>query len=208
MGALKDLPIERWINKHNCKIFVESGLGYGTGIMRAISPEFPFELLISIEIDKQTVEHLSQTFRFDTRVRLFNAIGVDGLQSILPQLPLNVPVFFWLDSHFLHSDVIPINGEMTKHSDGEPDIRLPLLKELELVKSLRIDKGAKDVIVCDDLMLYDNRDIYDDNVARLGENAVPEEYRNHLPRFLELFQKTHKSYINKAAQGTLILEPL
>lgn len=207
MGALKDLNILPYIHKHKTKIFMETGLGFGTGVMRAMSPEFGFEAIVSIELDKEIVQHLSKTFRFDNRIRLFNEESSAGLKRILPAFKSGYPIFFFLDAHFLRSDVVPLTGPMTSHSDGYVDIRLPVWEEMKVIKELRIDKGEKDVIVIDDIMLYDNRDIYDDRVSRLEPGSCPDEQRKYLDKILDLTSASHKSKLIKEAQGTLILEP-
>lgn len=207
MGALKDLQILPLIHKHKTRLYFETGLGFGTGIIRAMQPEFGFDLLVSVEINPELVELESKFFRFDTRIKLFNSTSVEGLENLLPQIRLDYPIFFFLDAHFQSSDVVAVGGKQTKHSDGEDDIRLPLWNELQIIKKLRTDKGAKDVLCIDDLFLYSRETYFEDKVERLGPGAVPDYQRDWMPKFIELFDKTHKSKIVKEAQGTLILEP-
>lgn len=207
MSALRDLNILPYIHKNNTKIYLETGLGFGTGIIRAMQPEFGFQLLISVEINPDLVELESKFFRFDTRIHLINDNSVDGLKGVLPQLNPAIPIFFFLDAHFQNSDVIPVGGKQVSHSTGEEDIRLPLWNELKLIKELRTNRGCRDVIVCDDIFLYDRQDRYDDKVARLGEGAVPDYQRDYLPKFIELYKDTHNSILITSAQGFLVLEP-
>lgn len=207
MGALRDLNILPLIHKHFTKVYLETGLGFGTGLMRACQPEFGFNTLISIELNKELVDISLNFFRHDSRITFFQGLSVAGLKCLLPQIPLKMPIFAFLDAHFLASDVTAPKQVATKHSDGEDNIRLPLWEELKLWKELRIDKGARDVIVCDDIFLYDMKDRYEDNITRLGPGAVPDAQRNYLPKFIELFKETHVSKIITEAQGTLILQP-
>lgn len=207
MSALRDIQIIPWIFKYNTRIFFETGTGLGSGLMRMIQPEYGQELLISCDIDKELAEHSQRTFSFDTRVLIINDEGPNVLRNILPKIPLNKPIFFWLDSHFANSDYNLGHKPLVPHSEGDADIRLPALHEFKIIKELRIDKGAKDFMLLDDAMLYDEKDRYEDCVARLGENAVPSEYRKILDKTVELFKETHTAQVITIAQGFLALHP-
>ena len=67
--------------------------------------------------------------------------------------------------------------------------------------------NAKDFMLLDDAMLYDEKDRYEDCVARLGPNAVPSEYRKILDKTIELFKDTHTPQVITIAQGFLALHP-
>ncbi len=207
MSALRDLNILPLIHKHNTKIYVETGLGFGTGIIRAMQPEFGFELLISIELNQELVDLESKFFRFDSRIKLFQGLSVDGLRQIVPQIGLQHPILFFLDAHFQNSDVIPPGGNYVSHSNGDEDVRLPLWSELKLIKELRTDKGAKDILIADDVFLYSRDNIFEDKVERLGPGAVPDYQRDYLPKFIELYKDTHHAKVITEAQGFLILSP-
>jgi hypothetical protein len=207
MSALRDIQTIPWIFKYNTRIFFETGTGLGSGLMRMIQPEYGQNLLISCDIDKDLAEHSARTFSFDTRVNIFNEEGPTLLRALLPRIPLDSPIFFWLDSHFANSDYNLGHKPLTKHSDGDPDVRLPALNELKIIKELRTDKGAKDFILLDDAMLYDELDRYEDSVSRLGKDAVPDEYRKILNRSIEMFKDTHTAQVITIAQGFLALHP-
>ncbi len=208
MGALKDLNIIHYIHKYNTKIYFETGLGMCSGIFRSMQPEFGFQHIFSVELDKSLTDHAKKTFRFDNRIHIIEGKSVDGVRQIIPQIPLEVPILFFSDAHFLSSDYNLGDKPLVPHnSESDLDIRLPMWNELKLWKELRADKGARDVIMCDDIFLYSREDIFEDNVKRLGEGAVPDEQRDYLPKFIDLFKDTHNAKIVKEAQGTLILEP-
>jgi hypothetical protein len=207
MSALRDIQIIPWIFKYNARIFFETGTGLGSGLMRMIQPEYGQELLISCDVDKDLADHSQRTFSFDTRVYIFNDEGPNVLRNILPKIPLNKPIFFWLDSHFANSDYNLGHKPLVAHSEGDADIRLPALHELKIIKELRTDRGAKDFILLDDAMLYDEKDRYEDKVERLGLNAVPPEYRKILDKAIELFKDSHTPQVITVAQGFLALHP-
>ena len=207
MSALRDIVILPWIHKYNTKIFFETGTGLGSGLMHMINLDMGFQLLVSCELDEDLAKHSQKTFSFDTRVKIFNATGLDTLNSILPQLPLNMPIFFWIDSHFSNSDYNLGDKPLVPHSEGDPDIRLPALLEMKAIQKHRIDKGAKDFILLDDAMLYDELDRYEDKVERLGPGAVPAEYRKIMDKTIDLFKNTHNPQVITIAQGFLALHP-
>lgn len=207
MSALRDIQTLPWIHTYGTKIFFETGTGLGSGLMRMIQPEYGFNLLLSVEIDKELAAHSQKTFSFDTRVQIFNSTGIEALTNVLPRLPLHIPIFFWIDSHFSNSDYNLGDKPLVPHDTDAPEIRLPAYKEMELIKTLRTDRGAKDFILLDDAMLYDELDRYEDNVARLGPNAVPPEYRKLLPRIIDLFKDSHSPQVITLSQGFLALRP-
>ncbi len=207
MSALRDIQTLPWIHKHGTKIFFETGTGLGSGLMRMLQPEYGFNMLLSVEIDKELAAHSHKTFSFDNRIQIFNTTGIQALEQILPQLPVHVPIFFWIDSHFSNSDYNLGDKPLVPHDTDAPEIRLPAFKEMELIKNIRTNRGAKDFILLDDAMLYDELDRYEDRVERLGLNAVPPEYRKLLPKIINLFQDSHKAQVITMSQGFLALHP-
>lgn len=207
MSALRDIQIIPWIFKYNTRIFFETGTGLGSGLMRMIQPEYGMELLISCDIDEDLARHSSKTFSFDSRVRIFHDEGPNVLKRFLPQIPLNMPIFYWLDSHFANSDYNLGDKPLVPHSSGEPEIKLPAFNEIKLIKELRLDRGAKDFILLDDAMLYDELDRYEDKVSRLGLDAVPPEYRKIMDRSIKLLDNTHYPQVLTIAQGFLAFHP-
>lgn len=207
MSALRDIQIINWIFKYNTRIYFETGTGLGCGLMRMIQPEYGMNALISIEIDKELADHSRKTFSFDTRVGVFHCSSEQGIETLLPRIPLAAPIFFHIDSHFANSDYNLGDKPLVPHSEGEAEIRLPLWKEMNLIKKIRSDAGAKDLILIDDAMLYDPIDRYEDCVARLGPNAVPPEQRNLLPKIIDLMSNTHRSQLLTLSQGYLVLHP-
>ncbi len=207
MSALRDMQIIPYIFKYKTRIFFETGTGLGSGLMRMIQPEYGQELLISCDIDTDLARHSAKTFSFDTRVKIFNDTGVNVLKGILPHLPISAPIFYWIDSHFANSDYNLGDKPLVPHSEGDAEIRLPALNEMKLIKELRIDKGAKDFILLDDAMLYDEQDRYEDNVERLGKDAVPPEYRKIMSKVIDMFKETHNARVITIAQGFLALLP-
>lgn len=201
MGAIKNIDLISLKNKHKTQIFLETGSGYGTGIYEALRSGF--NLVLSVEIDKEQTELLQKVFRFDQKVQIFNALSRDFLTQILPQINLNIPCLIFLDAHFPGADL----NKRSFSDEKDESIRMPLYEELQIVKKLRIDKGAKDLIIIDDIMLYDDDNQYEASHQKQTMDILPREHRNYLSKFISLYQDSHTAKILKSEQGWLILEP-
>jgi hypothetical protein len=201
MGNIRNLDIRSVINKYKTQVFFETGTGYGTGVYNAL--QYPFGLIVSVEIDKEQSDLLTKFFRFDDRVKIFNTLSKDALLNIIPQLPLNISVFFFLDAHFPGADL----GKSGFDDEKDESIRMPLYEELNVIKKLRTDKGAKDVILVDDIMLYDDERSYEAGHQKSKTEVLPKEHRNQLNKFIEIFKDSHNPRILTSEQGWLFLEP-
>ena len=63
MGAIYNIEIGEWIKKHNLSAYIETGAGYGTSIYNAI--KYNFDIILSVEIDKDQTDLLNTFFRFE-----------------------------------------------------------------------------------------------------------------------------------------------
>lgn len=201
MGAIRNLDLNKWIEKYKTRVFFETGSGYGTGIFHSL--QYPFQVIFSVEIDKEQSDLLEKFFRFDQRVQIINGLSIDALKNVIPQIPLNIPIFFFLDAHFPYADL----GKKGFGDEKDENIRMPLYQELLFIKENRIDKGAKDFILVDDIMLYDDDNEYESSSQKLTMDILPKENRNYLSKFLDLFINSHNSEILTREQGYLILSP-
>lgn len=205
MGALKNLDITPIINKYNARVFVELGAGYGTGIFHAIC-NLPIGNVLSVEIDAEQAELLQKFFRFDNRVQVFQGLSRDFLDNVLPKIPLNVPCLIFCDSHYPSADF----GKKGFKDEKDENIRMPLVQELELILKHRVSKGAKDVILIDDISLYDESDrayAHDHKKSERAKELAPILHQNFLPKFIEWFAPTHDYQIFPQEQGWIAFLP-
>jgi hypothetical protein len=203
MGAIRNLNLKTWIDKHNPSVFVETGAGYGTGIF-TILPYYNFGAILSVEIDREQTDLLNKFFRFDTRVKVFNMLSRDFLNSIIPQISSDTPIFFFLDSHFPQADF----GLKEFDDEKDENIRMPLWEEVNIIKRLR--PISKDLILIDDISLFDDSNFkYDDDhkLKSIAHKLLPKLHRNYLHKIINLFDDTHNSEVMKNEQGYLILTP-
>ncbi|MGA3066986.1 MAG: hypothetical protein ABSF29_09085 [Tepidisphaeraceae bacterium] len=194
MGDLWALHLDQLIQLYGARNFVETGTGRGKGLRHAM--KFGFEEIYSIEIIGAQVEKLRPEFASDPRVHLICGESISTLRGIIPSLKGST--IFWLDAHFPGADL-----GLCHYSEAKDlKVALPLQRELELIRDLRPGRG--DVILIDDLRLYERADYHDPDV----EKAIP-GYR--VPKdagFLyKTFEKTHQAHRFLHDQGYLALVP-
>ena len=144
MGELRFFKVQDVIQRFNTRAFVETGTGYGFSLYFASC--FPFQQLHSIDILEDEVKRLRPAFEVDRRVQLHAGKSPDVLRQLLPTISENI--LFWLDAHYpgAHHGA-PFDAEKDERT------RLPLEDELNVIKELR--GGFRDVILIDDLRIYE-----------------------------------------------------
>jgi hypothetical protein len=191
LGAIKDL--------FNTPVFIETGLGYGHGLDYARS--FPFDKLYSIEIDSRVIDASGPQFKDDARVSIIHGKSLDGLREIYKSL--NVNAIHWLDSHFGGADL----GFAGFGDEQDEDIRLPLITELELIRDERAAKGFKDVILMDDLMIFDDEQRYPSDDWKGKLDIRPRKYINSRDKILNILSATHQYEVYMEDSGFVIIAP-
>lgn len=172
-------------------MFLETGLGWGAGVMHALT--MGFQQVISIEIETEHAKAMAQQFLKEPKPRIVAGRSVDLLPQFLEAIP--DPICFWLDAHYPGGDI-----GIRAHND--PAIssydRLPL--ELELLLILKHRKG-RDVVLIDDLILY-----------REQGRQARSELRSTLPFSSDYFYRTilsdsHECWTSNADTGYCALLP-
>lgn len=177
MGVLSFFNLKDLMARHDARVLVETGAGTGTGLNTA--RQFPFERIISCEIDEGQTRHLNATIGAeDARVKVYHATSEAFLREVLPGITSNV--IFFLDAHFPGADL----GKAA--FDGEPDLdlRLPLERELDVIHTRAA--RFKDVILIDDLRIYSDMP---------NGQGLKDEGLGHLMKpgtvFLDRWEETH-----------------
>ncbi len=191
MGELFLHDLQEYIDRYKCGVFFETGTGKGTGMKHAI--KYPFGVLISTEINKDLYDSNSG-LKSDSRVKLLNMDSVSGIRR-LEGLFKDTPVLFWLDAHFPGADF-----GLGKYDDPmDETIRLPLESELKAIKEIRA--RSNDVLIIDDLQLYE------DGPYDLKYESFVDKYKRKPDFIYEMLGGTHKFKKDYRHQGFLILEP-
>ena len=194
MSALSNINLKSYAEKFNCSNFIETGAGQGDGI--AYASQIPFSKIISIEICQSQVEHLSKRFSADSRISVLHGNGPDVLDTLLPSIRGNT--FFWLDAHFPESEC----GDRVPY-DYEKDLEKGLPLENELMTILKHRRGFRDVIICDDLRIYERGPFSGKNLEDIGLGHLTK----YGTEFLNGFIPTHDIYKTYSDTGLIILLP-
>jgi hypothetical protein len=138
-------------------------------------------------------------FAKDNRVKILLGNTLDVLSDLLPKINQNI--CFWLDAHFPGADnPSPLYGQ--HDAEQNDDIRLPLEKELDLIKNLR--SKYKDIILIDDIKLYRNNG----ELANWASNIKPRQKFSSNEFYKEILSKTHHFNYSDHDTGYGILTPL
>jgi hypothetical protein len=194
MGELFFFRLAEMIKAFGADTFFETGTGFGLGVQ--VARTVPFNLIFSVEIVASEVERIRPAFSSDSRVQLLIGRSIDLMPQILPRIPGNM--IFWLDAHF------PGAHHHIQKYDSETDIdtRLPLEKELSLIRQLR--PGKRDVILIDDLRIYEQDKFEWGNLSDIGQQGLGKYDCNFL---YSTFQDTHDAHRFLNHSGYLALIP-
>jgi hypothetical protein len=193
MGELNLHNLNSVIDKFKCTQFVETGTGKGTGLSYACS--HGFNKLYSIEYMTELYEECKGKFDEDVRVTLINDTSINGLKQVLSEMD-STPALFWLDAHFPGADFYFNDYDHMKDDESH----MPLVQELQLIHSSR--EGCEDVIILDDLQLYE------DGPFQLHNPEFCAKYGNKdITPGTDLFKETHQFSRDYRHQGFLTLTP-
>ena len=165
MGDIKIFNIKQLRDKFKIRSFFETGTLYGDTIDYY---QEEFDVLISVEIDKELAEKAQKRFKDNYRIKIINDTSKAALEEMLPRF--NTNILFWLDAHFPGADA----HKVAYDAEQNQDTRLPLEKELETIVNLRKNYG--DVIIIDDLWLYEDGPFewgsFDNHMKSIGSDVT------------------------------------
>ena len=197
MGSLSSYNINNLIETYNAPVLFETGSGQGDGIQHATTCNF--KRIISVEIVEDQAYQLADRFKNDKRVNMVFGRSYNALKEMLPTIDENI--IFWLDAHFPAADLIKDDNQRLQAymAESDDDVRLPLEKELRLIKELR--QGKHDIILMDELH------IYKDSGDNIGDDAYwlkPRQRFSSSEFYAELFKDTHMFNYVGDTQGILL----
>ncbi|MBI3318890.1 MAG: methyltransferase domain-containing protein [Candidatus Omnitrophica bacterium] len=197
MGLIDAFDLNVFIRLYGCRFFVETGTGKGHGIAYAASCA-GFEKWFSCEIDRELFDWV-KCLNHDPRIRIECADSSAFLKKLLPELGSERSALFWLDAHFPGADF----GLKDYSAEKEASVRLPLEAELQRIQASR--PGATDVILVDDLRIYEDGPFENGNIPPT-HNTLPNHLRD--TGFVHrLFGETHWILKSYQDEGHLILLP-
>ncbi len=190
---LHRFDLQRIVKDYKIDFLFESGTFRGDALAYALSA--PFTKMISVEIVPELADAARKRFELEPRIEILTNDSLSALENVLPALKGNG--IFWLDAHFPGAD-----AGLTAYDDcNEEELRLPLMKELEIIKRLRPQN--RDVMILDDLRIYEDGPYDNGNVP---EDAKPSGDRS-LQFVYDLFGKTHIILKSYKDEGYTLLFP-
>jgi hypothetical protein len=179
MGNLQTFNLGFFKSKINATAFFETGLGSGSGLVYASA--FNFDILISTEIDENAIirfknsysEGLSKT----SKIHIFKGNSAEILDNALPLIDAHKSCIFWLDAHFPGET----SGFSYEH-EKNISVRLPLEQEIEAILKHRANK--KDIIIIDDIRIYEKRNYEAKCLDDIGLSHLA-KYENQINQLLE-----------------------
>lgn len=167
MGSLQDFSsncktIRNLRIRHSCNVFVETGCFVGNSLNYALQQGF--ERLYSCDIDQEMIDHCNYYFRNYKNLTIYKNTSTEFLELLLPQLAQD-KIVFYLDAHLPEHD--KNNGKVILDSE----LNFPLQQEIEIIN--RIRPNSQDVIICDDLRIYEDGPFTGGNWAKRLEFRIP-----------------------------------
>ena len=198
MGSLRFFSLQPLMEQYGCRYLFETGTGIGDGLHYASF--FAFERLWSVEIHPEVAATARDRFVNEPRIEIVEGSSEDALKRVLPTVDRATPMLFWLDAHFPGADF----GYASYKDEKDIDRRLPLERELALIGQLRAP--CRDVILIDDLRIYEEGP-YAMGPMPDWAQTLPPELRN--VAFVERapWSKTHDLQRFHEHTGYLVLTP-
>lgn len=193
MGTLRKYELKT----ANCKVFFETGTGLGHSLLHALD-NGNFDLLYSSEIHDATAKRAKECFKKNKNVEILNMISLSALKNILINISPDTSILFFLDAHF--------PGEVEdgfSYTSNVPSVTsMPLKEELELIATFR--PNSRDVIIVDDLKLYEDGPFANGSIAK-GFANISESHRSL--EFIDDLYPEKKIHRNYQDDGYLIIQP-
>ncbi len=165
MGSISRFNLSRIAADYNCLNFVETGTWKGDAVACALQANFV--RIMSVEIIPGIAMAAQKRFQQYKNVRIIEGDSAAVLSRELPLLDGNC--IFWLDAHFPGAEE-GINRYDAETNEGK---RLPLEKEIEIIRASR--RGFKDVLIIDDLRIYEDGPYENGNAPA---DTLPKTNRN------------------------------
>lgn len=193
MGTLRKYELKG----ADCDVFFETGTGLGHSLKHALD-NGKFKSLYSSEIHGPTALKAQNLFSKNSTVKIINADSLTALKQVLVKIPLSTPILFFLDAHFPGE----VENNFNYSSNVPSNQSMPLKDELTFISSLR--KDAEDIVIIDDLKLYEDGPFANGKIDVNFAN-IPESLRD-LSFIYELYpqKKIERDYQD---DGYLIIKP-
>ena len=193
MGSVNRFNLGKIRKDYKATCFFETGTWKGDAVQHAL--DAGFEKIISSEIIPQLAEEAAMRFSTVPGVKIIEGDSVSVMKKELPGMKCNC--VFWLDAHFPGADA----GIYKYDQEINEDLRLPLESEIKTISELR--KGYRDIIIVDDLRIYEDGPFPNGNAP---EDVVPLRNRN-IDFIYSYCSSTHSIHRIYSDEGYILLLP-
>lgn len=153
---VKQMAIEDYRVKYNCRILIETGTYLGEMVEAQLKR---FSRIISIELSELFYKKAKQKFKFNPNIELLHGDSGKKLSEVVPLL--TEPALFWLDGHY--------SGGKTARAEKD----CPVPEELNII----LKSTLPHVILIDDARLFNGTNDYPD-IAHIKE-IIRSNHRNY-----------------------------
>jgi hypothetical protein len=199
MGAIYAFNIKQLIEHYQLSTYIETGTGAGVSLQHALL--YPFHKFFSVEMDFHLYEQAYTTYNANN-VSIKLGKSKDLLPEILGDPGIKGNILFFLDAHFPEADFGSSldTDRYAKSIQTYAEDALPLKKELEAIKKFRADKP--DVIIIDDLRIYEDNNYEDGNWLERPKYSI-----GGRDFVTDIFERTHNIEVVLKHQGYLLITP-
>ncbi|MEA1648874.1 hypothetical protein UAJ10_07565 [Nitrospirillum sp. BR 11164] len=197
MGRLRHFDLKGLLDAHRCQVYIETRTGAGDDLQHAAS--FGFERLFSAETDNEALNRARARLSHVPLVQLLFATSEDVLRAVVPLVPAQMPILFWLDGH--------APGDAYRQAKygpgGDASLRTPLENLMTQLRQQR--PRSRDVILVNDLRCYEDGP-YDGGALPAADQKLA-FYDRNIDFVFRLFRHTHTIVRDHADDGYLVLTP-
>lgn len=164
------LPLHDMKKALGSTIFVETGCFVGMSLRYALS--LGFDHCYSCDIDKEMIAATENNLSpYADKFTIYESSSVDFLDQLLPTLANHSSIIFYLDAHLPGWDKGAVKEIIVT------ELSFPLEKELAIINKHR--PKANDVIICDDLRIYEDGDFAGGNWRERQQYNIPSDFINN-----------------------------
>jgi len=200
MGQLNAFVLEPLIKKYNLKIYFETGTGEAISLQHALKSNF--EHFYTVDIDGEFIENAKKII-LNKNITYVHDYSTNALRSYVPKLAKDKPTLFFLDAHFPGADFHKCSYEESIKTFKEESF--PLHLEIEILKNTR--DLSKDVIIIDDLKLYEPSELYEHSINPVKKYLDEEKLSRDSSFIYDAFELTHTFEKSYQHQGYLTILP-
>jgi hypothetical protein len=200
MGELNIFNLDFFKTDFGCTTYVETGTGIGVCLRHMIN--YDFQQYYSIDLDGDLIEQAKINFPQDN-INFIHDYSTQALEKLVPTLPIDTPVLFFLDAHFPGADF----GKMsyTESITEFKQTAFPLIQEINIIQKHR--DISKDCFIIDDWKLYDSTLNYEMPGWEYEQLQKQLNIVTDGNQIINLFKDTHDHEVKLRHQGFLFLTP-